>query len=404
MGAPPLTLDLNAPPADKRGLTLMTDTVGTMKAAGGGGGNKIEPLMENSLEIRKFGSKRYSTVETKENTIKELKLDRADSFGDLLEGVDGIIKVDEGDESFMMTPRKSRGMTLNLETSTEQDKSMMFTESGAIELKGIDLPIRDTGMIMNDSVDDGHVTIDQQRGTADCFPVGRSQKLALQDRAVRLERLGQGAAGIVYKAFDLEGLELVALKEIPIYEKVKRHQMVHELNSLHRNLTSSNEQAAKLLSENGGAAAKRDSSVEDTIGSSHVVAFIDAFSNLKDATVNLMVEYMNGGSLQNIVDAGGCDDHTILANIAKQSLLGLRFLHRTNNLHRDIKPANMLINYEGEVKISDFGIIRKLEQEVEEEDDGMMDPGAKPRKKEDGASPLKGRQLKSAHTFVGTVT
>jgi mitogen-activated protein kinase kinase 3 len=119
----------------------------------------------------------------------------------------------------------------------------------------------------------------------------------------------------------------VALKEIPIYEKVKRHQMVHELNSLYKNLQSTQQQAAKL-------------STQESVGSQHVVAFIDAFSNLKESTVSLMVEYMNGGSLQNIVDAGGCDDHVTLANIAKQSLLGLRFLHRTDNLHRDIKPAN----------------------------------------------------------------
>lgn len=36
-----------------------------------------------------------------------------------------------------------------------------------------------------------------------------------------------------------------------------------------------------------------------------VVAFYDAFSNMEDATVSLMVEYMDGGSLQDIVDTVG---------------------------------------------------------------------------------------------------
>jgi serine/threonine protein kinase len=53
-----------------------------------------------------------------------------------------------------------------------------------------------------------------------------------------------------------------------------------------------------------------------------------------------MVEYMNGGSLQNIVDGGGCRDHATLASIAAQSVQGLRYLHRSKHLHRDVKPAN----------------------------------------------------------------
>jgi len=466
----PLTLDLNAPPADRRGLTLMTDTAGTMKAAGkttttlAGG-----PDIMNDVGMKKFGSRREERKSTTNAAAQNnnannggnggvglsLKLDRADSFGDLLEGVDDVINVDLED-SFMMTPRKDRGTTLNVNLDLEssgqdQDKSMMFTDSGAINLKGVDLPIRDTGMVMlnsqseNNSIDmvnggggglstigvnkmnqissnsnsdnseskNDTISIDEQKNGNKRISVVH-ERLPLQERSVRLERLGQGAAGIVYKAFDLEGLELVALKEIPIYEKGKRHQMVHELNSLYKNLTNANEQAAIASKsfdqdpQNKDQDQKNTTTMnemkEDTIGSSHVVAFIDAFSNIKDATVNLMVEYMNGGSLQNIVDGGGCNDHTTLANIAKQSLLGLRFLHNTHNLHRDIKPANMLINYEGDVKVSDFGIIRKLEHEVEDEDDGMIDPGAKPKKKDADGSPLKGPMLKSAHTFVGTVT
>lgn len=111
-----------------------------------------------------------------------------------------------------------------------------------------------------------------------------------------------------------------------------------------------------------------------------------------------MVEYMNGGSLQNLVDAGGCEDEGTLANIAKQSLNGLAYLHASSHLHRDLKPANMLINHQGEVKLSDFGIIRKLDSKDEAEG-GMLDPGQ--QKATDGKL---GTPLASAHTFVGTVT
>lgn len=46
--------------------------------------------------------------------------------------------------------------------------------------------------------------------------------------------------------------------------------------------------------------------------------------------------------------------------MALQALRGLEFLHASNRIHRDLKPANMLLNHKGELKISDFGLARKL--------------------------------------------
>lgn len=50
----------------------------------------------------------------------------------------------------------------------------------------------------------------------------------------------------------------------------------------------------------------------------------------------------------------------LLAKIVLQMLCGLTYLHSKNILHRDIKPANVLLNFKGEVKLSDFGISREL--------------------------------------------
>ena len=55
--------------------------------------------------------------------------------------------------------------------------------------------------------------------------------------------------------------------------------------------------------------------------------------------MSLMVEYMDGGSLQEIVDQGGCADEPTLANIAVQALKGLDFLHEGQQIHRDLKPG-----------------------------------------------------------------
>ena len=57
-----------------------------------------------------------------------------------------------------------------------------------------------------------------------------------------------------------------------------------------------------------------------------------------------------------------CIPESILSKITKQILLGLSYLHKEKHqIHRDIKPANILINSDGIVKLTDFGIARTLE-------------------------------------------
>jgi serine/threonine protein kinase len=41
----------------------------------------------------------------------------------------------------------------------------------------------------------------------------------------------------------------------------------------------------------------------------------------------------------------------------------LDFIHKKGQIHRDIKPENILINKKGELKITDFGIFKQLDEE-----------------------------------------
>lgn len=111
-------------------------------------------------------------------------------------------------------------------------------------------------------------------------------------------------------------------------------------------------------------------------------------SNREDGVVSLMIEYMDGGSLQDIADQGGCDDEPTLANIAVQALKGLLFLHENLQIHRDLKPGNFLISHRGEVKVADLGILKQL-----------AEPAAQV-----GGGSVGSRLLPKTNTFVGTTT
>ena len=53
---------------------------------------------------------------------------------------------------------------------------------------------------------------------------------------------------------------------------------------------------------------------------------------------------------------------TEIANIAMEIAYGLKHVHTNHLIHRDLKPANILISGRGQVKISDFGISRVVNE------------------------------------------
>ena len=173
------------------------------------------------------------------------------------------------------------------------------------------------------------------------------------DSLISLAVLGRGASGVVRKALHVPTLTLVAQKQISVFEVEKRHQMVRELKALYNNLVP-----LTPAPNNAQPATKTQS--QGSIPCPHIVSMYDAYMDKKEQSVTLVVEYMDGGSLQDIVDTGGCDCEPVLANISARVLAGLAFLHKNKQIHRDIKPANLLINHHGNVKISDLGIVRDL--------------------------------------------
>ena len=76
----------------------------------------------------------------------------------------------------------------------------------------------------------------------------------------------------------------------------------------------------------------------------------------------LMMEYIDGLSLQQRIDRDGPLELTEILRIGKQTALGLAAAHAEGLIHRDIKPANILLeNGVERVKITDFGLARAVD-------------------------------------------
>jgi len=81
--------------------------------------------------------------------------------------------------------------------------------------------------------------------------------------------------------------------------------------------------------------------------------------------VGIALEYMDKGSLADVIKEIGQIPEVILGYIIYQCLKGLEYLHETMKIiHRDIKPSNLLINSKGQVKIADFGIESDGKQKI----------------------------------------
>ena len=72
----------------------------------------------------------------------------------------------------------------------------------------------------------------------------------------------------------------------------------------------------------------------------------------------LVMEYMRGRTLKDIITEKGSLPEPVAGQIAIRILSALQHAHDNGIIHRDIKPQNILINAEGMVKVADFGIAR----------------------------------------------
>ncbi|XP_020579501.1 mitogen-activated protein kinase kinase 6-like isoform X2 [Phalaenopsis equestris] len=99
----------------------------------------------------------------------------------------------------------------------------------------------------------------------------------------------------------------------------------------------------------------------------HVVVCYHSFYH--NGIISLVLEYMDRGSLADIIRQVKTILEPHLSVLCHQVLKGLVYLHNERHIiHRDIKPSNLLVNHKGEVKITDFGVSAVLASSMGQRD------------------------------------
>ncbi|KAL8725093.1 MAG: hypothetical protein Q9166_007567 [cf. Caloplaca sp. 2 TL-2023] len=159
------------------------------------------------------------------------------------------------------------------------------------------------------------------------------------------KKIGQGASGSVYVArINAEATSPVARR---IYKTYGSKSLVAIKQMDLRN------QPRKELIVNEIIVMKESSHP-------NIVNFLDSFLQEGNNELWVVMEYMEGGALTDVIDNNKQITEAQISTVCNETCKGLAHLHSQNIIHRDIKSDNVLLDARGNVKITDFGFCAKL--------------------------------------------
>jgi eukaryotic-like serine/threonine-protein kinase len=162
-----------------------------------------------------------------------------------------------------------------------------------------------------------------------------------------LAPLGAGASAQVYLADDVRLRRRVAAKV------------------LHAALADDESFLRRFRAEAQAAAA---------LSHPHILAVYDwsGGDDSEERTPYLVTEYLSGGSLRSVLDAGYRLTRSQALVVGLEAARALDHAHRQGFVHRDVKPANLLFGDDGRLRIADFGLARAIAEAAWTEPQGAV--------------------------------
>ncbi|KAI9357266.1 kinase-like domain-containing protein, partial [Zopfochytrium polystomum] len=165
--------------------------------------------------------------------------------------------------------------------------------------------------------------------------------------------IGRGSFAQVFYGVNLTTSEIMAVKQVELIPAKKGAGT--ETSKLRRKMAEALKMEIRLLRE---------------LDHPHVVRYLGF--DIEDNVISVFLQYVEGGSIASMLATYGAFETAMVRSFTSHIVEGLRYLHDRCIIHRDIKGANLLVDGEGLVRISDFGISKKSEYKLAYKYDSRM--------------------------------
>ncbi|KAG9318895.1 Pkinase-domain-containing protein [Chiua virens] len=179
---------------------------------------------------------------------------------------------------------------------------------------------------------------EEDEGEEEEDETGRAMTSSGGTKWIKGALIGAGSFGKVYLGMDAVNGLLMAVKQV----------------ELPTGSAPNEERKKSMLS-----ALEREIDLLKDLSHPNIVQYL--YSSVDDDFLNIFLEYVPGGSVTALLRNYGAFEEPLVKNFVRQILQGLNYLHERDIIHRDIKGANILVDNKGGIKISDFGISKRVD-------------------------------------------
>jgi len=181
----------------------------------------------------------------------------------------------------------------------------------------------------------------------------------------RIEQIGEGTYGQVYRARCKDTDQIVALKKIRVHHGGywgMPPTVIREIKILKRLRHPNLVQMVEVVSSKGVEHLDEDDEIDEKHKNSKNDRIVDAREGFK-GNLFLVLEYVSH-DLTGLMDVAYRFTEVQVKCIFKQLLEALCYMHEHKYIHRDIKSSNILIDHNFRVKLADFGLARSIEPPI----------------------------------------
>lgn len=140
------------------------------------------------------------------------------------------------------------------------------------------------------------------------------------------------SSGTVRKMLHAPSLQIMAIKEVPLWSKEVRHRLVEWMNK-YQSVQNKSDRLCHLY---------------------------NSYWNTPEGCVTILMDHCNANSLQNLLESMGSLPEYALRMIVKSAMKGLTTIHNLlNEAHGHLRPSQILFEDSGKIKLS-FGIAHRL--------------------------------------------